>query len=202
MKQLYSIVLFFVANVFVAQNVAINGTGAAPDASAMLDVAATNRGFLPPRVALTAINVAGPITAPATGLIVYNTATAGTSPNDVVPGYYFWDGAKWVRLISNTLLNNQSISAIGKFYSALTWTGNWPNNTFITFTINDPNMVCSGSNASALFVSFDCNITAALSGGLTIRNTRVSAGQFRITVVNQTGATLTGGIPITYVAFY
>ncbi len=90
-----SILLCF-SKLTVAQNVGINSTGAAPVASAMLDIVATDKGLLIPRVALTSISAAGPITAPATSLIVYNTATAGVSPNNVVPGFYYWDGAKWV----------------------------------------------------------------------------------------------------------
>ena len=71
-----------------------------PDASAKLEVASTNKGFLPPRVALTATNSASPITSPATGLLIFNTASTGTIPNQVSPGYYYWDGvsSKWVRL--------------------------------------------------------------------------------------------------------
>lgn len=78
------------------QNVGINSTGATPAPSAMLDISSTNSGLLIPRVALTATNVAGPITSPATSLLVYNTATAGTTPNNVVPGYYYWNGTRWV----------------------------------------------------------------------------------------------------------
>ncbi len=51
-----------------------------------------------PRVALTATNAVGPITSPATSLLVYNTATAGTAPNNVVPGYYYWNGTAWILL--------------------------------------------------------------------------------------------------------
>ena len=71
-----------------------------PEASAKLDVSSTNKGFLPPRIALTAMNSASPVTSPATGLLIFNTATAGTNPNQVTPGYYYWDGvnSKWVRL--------------------------------------------------------------------------------------------------------
>ena len=57
-----------------------------------------DKGFLPPRVALTAINSANPITSPATGLLVYNTATTGTSPNNVIPGYYYWNGTRWLSI--------------------------------------------------------------------------------------------------------
>jgi hypothetical protein len=69
-----------------------------PSPSAKLEVASTNQGFLPPRIALTATNAASPVTSPATGLLVYNTATAGTAPNNVVPGFYYWKGTLWVRL--------------------------------------------------------------------------------------------------------
>lgn len=77
-----------------------------PDASAKLEVSATNKGFLPPRVALTSTTSALPITSPATGLIVYNTATVGTytSSTSVVPGYYYWNGSKWFNW-SNPCLN-------------------------------------------------------------------------------------------------
>jgi len=89
-----------------AQNVAINADGAAPNASAMLDVdvtalpAANKRGMLVPRIALTATNAAAPVVAPAASLLVYNTATAGVAPNNVTPGYYYWNGAVWVRFAS------------------------------------------------------------------------------------------------------
>jgi hypothetical protein len=76
------------------------GTGAsAPDASAQLEVKSTSRGFLPPRVALTATNnTSSPIASPVEGLLVYNTATAGTAPNNVTPGFYYYSGSAWVRL--------------------------------------------------------------------------------------------------------
>jgi len=91
----FTISLMSAINLF-AQNVGI-GTST-PDASAKLDVVDANRGLLIPRVALTATNAPGPVTSPATSLLVYNTATAGTAPNNVWPGFYYWDGAKWVRL--------------------------------------------------------------------------------------------------------
>jgi hypothetical protein len=87
-----------------AQNVGINGTGATPNSSAQLDLNTGNtftspngRGLLIPNVALTGTgdNVTCSA-APATSLFVYNTATAGASPTNVVPGFYYWNGAKWV----------------------------------------------------------------------------------------------------------
>ena len=79
-----------------------------PNASAKLDITSTTQGFLPPRVALTGTtdvstikNTAGTSVTPATGLLVYNTATAGTAPNDVAPGYYYWNGSAWSALTAN-----------------------------------------------------------------------------------------------------
>lgn len=66
-----------------------------------MEINSSNKGFLPPRVALTATNAASPVTSPATGLLVYNTATAGTSPNSVTPGYYYWNGTAWINIIGN-----------------------------------------------------------------------------------------------------
>lgn len=84
-----------------SQNVGINGTGAIAHASALLDLddagGGNNKGLLIPRIPLTAINAAAPVTSPATSLLVYNTASASTGTNVVSPGYYYWDGTKWVR---------------------------------------------------------------------------------------------------------
>lgn len=88
------IILFSKVN---GQGVGINATGANPDASAKLDIVSTTKGFLIPRVALTATNAVGPITTPATSLLVYNTATASSGATVVTPGFYYWDGSKWVR---------------------------------------------------------------------------------------------------------
>jgi hypothetical protein len=73
-----------------------------PHASAALEVLTTNKGFLAPRVALTSNSDVATIASPATGLMIYNTATAGTSPNVVVPGYYYYSGLKWERLVTTT----------------------------------------------------------------------------------------------------
>lgn len=54
-----------------AQSVGI-GTST-PDASARLEVSATNRGVLIPRVSLTSVTDATTISNPATSLLVYNT---------------------------------------------------------------------------------------------------------------------------------
>jgi trimeric autotransporter adhesin len=100
-KHLAAIVLILLVGVFgaTAQNIGI-GT-ATPDASALLDLSAINKGLLIPRVALTSLTDAVTITAPATGLLVYNT-------NGAVPGgagFYYNSGkgsAVWVKLLSGS----------------------------------------------------------------------------------------------------
>jgi hypothetical protein len=80
----------------IFSQVAISTDDSNADPSAMLEVKSTNKGFLPPRVALTSINSASPVISPAPGLLIYNIATAGTSPYNVIPGYYYWNGTLWV----------------------------------------------------------------------------------------------------------
>jgi hypothetical protein len=82
-----------------------------PNASARLEVAASDRGFLPPRVALTATNAFSPIVgtaANATGLLVYNTATTTNAPNNVAPGYYYWNGTAWIQISGGLVIESRS----------------------------------------------------------------------------------------------
>jgi hypothetical protein len=166
-----------------AQNVGINSTGAAPNASAGLDVDFTDKGVLIPRVALTATNAAGPITAPATALLVYNTATAGTKPRNVFPGFYYWDGNGWARLLddisqktvlganvattSATLVDVTNLSfAVAanktyKFKFVIYYTAN-ATGTGARFTINGPTF-----GANGLYFTTAANSTTA--GGWAIQ---------------------------------
>ncbi|MCF8469397.1 MAG: DUF2793 domain-containing protein [Parvibaculum sp.] len=57
---------------------------AAPDASAILDLASTTRGFLPPRMTSTERDA---IATPATGLMIFNTTV--TQPQ-------YWNGSAWI----------------------------------------------------------------------------------------------------------
>jgi hypothetical protein len=64
-----------------------------PNASAKLDVSATNKGFLPPRISLTDIYDQTTIPSPATGLLVYCKGDAG-----LAAGYYYWNGNAWATI--------------------------------------------------------------------------------------------------------
>lgn len=85
----------FSTMVLTAQNVGI-GTST-PHPSAKLDVTATDRGFLLPRVTLVDVtDGTTPVNAPATGLMVYNTNAGVTGGSG--EGFYYWDGTVWVTL--------------------------------------------------------------------------------------------------------
>lgn len=96
--------MFVICIILSAKSFSQVGIGTnAPEGSALLEVKSTNKGFLPPRVALTASNSASPITSPVEGLLVYNTVAAGTYPYNVVPGYYYWDGFAWSQMVTSTV---------------------------------------------------------------------------------------------------
>ncbi|NQY28435.1 MAG: hypothetical protein HRT69_03080 [Flavobacteriaceae bacterium] len=65
-----------------------------PNADAELDITSTTRGLLLPRVALSNTTNSSPLSTDVAGMTVYNTATTG----DVTPGFYYNDGALWIRL--------------------------------------------------------------------------------------------------------
>jgi hypothetical protein len=111
MKKQFVLILALLFSLNVISQTGIGTTS--PNASAKLEVAATDKGFLPPRVALTASNSFTPITgtaASAAGLLVYNTATAGTAPNNVVPGYYYWNGSAWIQISGGLVIETKSAS--------------------------------------------------------------------------------------------
>ncbi len=76
--------------------VKIGGTDGTPNANAMLDVEASNKGMLLPRLALVATTNFAPLTQHVAGMTVYNTVTI----NDVVPGFYYNDGTKWHQMVT------------------------------------------------------------------------------------------------------
>jgi hypothetical protein len=83
--------MLMVLNAKAQNNVGIGTT--TPNASALLDLTATDKGFLMTRVTLlAAANGASPINTPATGLLVYNTGGALSA------GFYYWNGTMWVQV--------------------------------------------------------------------------------------------------------
>jgi BclB C-terminal domain-containing protein len=82
--------------ILCAQNVAINTDGASPDASAMLDIKATGKGVLIPRM----LKSERP-SSPAEGLMIYQT--------DDKPGFYFYKGTAWTPVMDSTTTSGGTI---------------------------------------------------------------------------------------------
>ncbi len=84
-----------------------------PASSSMLEISATNKGVLIPRVALTSTTSFSTISGTETeSLLVYNTATAGTGNTAVMPGFYYWVAqngavvAHWERIVNQSQLDD------------------------------------------------------------------------------------------------
>lgn len=174
---------FLILNSAFSQNISINGTGAIADPSAILDVSSPNTGLLIPRIALTAINVTAPVTSPTVSLLVYNTATASTGTNAVSPGYYYWDGVKWVRF---------AYSASGS--SANDWNilGNAGTNPITNFlgTTDNQDLVFRRNNVQSGLLNSSLNNTSFGVGALNPASTgdrNVAIGTSAL-ATNTTGA--------------
>ncbi len=85
-----SVFVLLVALSLFAQNVAINENGGPADASAMLDIQSTTKGFLAPRMTAAQRLAINNSDDPPTGLLVYQT--------DETPGYYYFNGSVWVQI--------------------------------------------------------------------------------------------------------
>lgn len=163
----------------------------------ILDLNANNRGILIPRVALTASNVASPIINPNGGAIiestlVYNTASAGTTPNEVVPGFYYWDNTKWVRLGNeNKTRYYTAVGTTNSIYTVgsgpqtiaqmtLTFT---PTNNIVVVNFNASGTVLSNFLQNSIVESAPLNFGLVLNGTLvrpffTMVNTVTSTASF------------------------
>lgn len=138
-KSIFMIIIGLSINMNYGQ-VGINTTSP----QGMLEVNSNNQGVVLPKVQLTDINTALPVVNPngvnlSIGTIVYNTNTAGISPNNVVPGYYFWDGAKWVMFSAgqekNIYTDDGEINELRTVM--LTNKVNFDDNTFVIDGINN-----------------------------------------------------------------
>ncbi len=162
-----SLGVLFITAFFTLQVEAQTGIGTTtPNASAKLEVASTTQGFLPPRVALTAINVFSPIvgtSSAATGLLVYNTASAGTAPNNVLPGYYYWNGTVWVQISNGLIIDNSKTAGF-------TLAASDNNKVFLITSAS----VITVTVPSSLPIGFSCQIIQGGAGAITIGGSGVT----------------------------
>ena len=97
MKNTLLFIALFAPFLMQAQ-VKIGNNPTSVNSNSLLELETTNKGLLMPRLALVATNDPSPLAAFVAGMTVYNTASAGTAPNTVYPGFYYSDGTQWVLL--------------------------------------------------------------------------------------------------------
>jgi len=133
----------------------------APHASAKLEVAATDKGFLPPRVTLTAATDATTIASPAEGLLVYNLGSVGLQA-----GYYYWNGTSWATIATGTTAGNAVVASnLVKLYQEVYSTASNKASSTDGFSFTVPvsgryefNFNCTGWNSSGSKVLLTFNI--------------------------------------------
>jgi hypothetical protein len=160
-------ILFLLSNFLVNAN-AQTGIGTiTPNASAKLEVASSTQGFLPPRIALTGTNdnttiknAAGTSITPATGLLIYNTATTGTAPNNVVPGYYYWNGTVWVQISNGLIIDSKT--------AGFTLSSTDNNKVIIVTSSTAVTVTVSNTSPNILPIGFSCQIIQGGTGAVTI----------------------------------
>jgi len=113
-KQFYTIAALLIMGVTANAQVGIGTT--TPDASSMLDITSTSKGFLAPRLTTSQRTV---ITNPATGLSIYNLTTNRIEVNIGTPAVPNWQPAGGTTVANNiytndgSLVSNRTLDALG-----------------------------------------------------------------------------------------
>lgn len=104
MKKLLAISLLLLSG-FVNAQVKIGNNPATINSNSLLELESTNKGFLPPRVALNSTASVSPLSGTVPdGMLVFS------SGGSLADGYYYWNGTQW-KLLSTTDLNTVSKTA-------------------------------------------------------------------------------------------
>ena len=124
----------------------------------------TNNGLLLPRIGLTSttdtVTVVNQITSNplVNGTAIYNTATSGVYPNNVSPGFYYWNTNKWERINNGTkteLATNNTVAAPNSNMPN-TYTGS--NSTASTFDLSTQTRLITITGATGTTTLITCNV--------------------------------------------
>ncbi|RUT72210.1 hypothetical protein D0817_00905 [Flavobacterium cupreum] len=150
-----------------------------PNTSSQLDVVATDKGILIPRVSLKGTTDNSTITnGNLNSLLVFNTAIS----TDIVPGYYYWFNNKWNKLKAPETGNGapSSIGSLGDIYVEL--------NTGKVYVYNGTVWIANISqNETLTSLSLD-----PLSGILTYTDEKGTANTLNLAAVIPNFETVTG----------
>ncbi|MBF4466462.1 hypothetical protein IRZ99_14455, partial [Flavobacterium sp. LC2016-12] len=133
-----------------------------PNSSAQLEVVASDRGVLIPRISLTGSTDAVTISSGnISSLLVFNTA----SISDVTPGYYYWYNNKWNRIVISTEVSSNPGTVI---YNPTTNVFSYIDNTGVTQVIDIGTIVKSNETLTTLIGSPDGSYTYTNEAGTAV----------------------------------
>ncbi|SKB75711.1 hypothetical protein SAMN05660226_03025, partial [Parapedobacter luteus] len=142
-----------------------------PNGNAILELESANKGLLHTRVMLTSSTEATPLSQHVEGMMVYNTATV----NDVVPGIYYNDGARWVLAGAVTQgANNISYNPVSYEITYVDDQGDTQvinlreivrTNETVTTLVDNEDGSFTYTNEAGEAVTFDANTTTMIDNG-------------------------------------
>ncbi|MEP6674762.1 MAG: tail fiber domain-containing protein [Ferruginibacter sp.] len=147
------IIILFSINIAYAQNIGINNDGSIPNANAMLDIKAFNKGLLVPRTSTTS-RIAIPNTK---GLLVYDTT---------VNSFYYNNGASWQQMANGSSVSG-TINYLPKF------TG--------TATVGNSQLVDNGQNVGIGTSNPTAGLNIIHNGGIIAKGDTLSANSYSLT---------------------
>jgi hypothetical protein len=176
-KQLIICVAFIVFTINLNAQTGIGTTS--PHASAKLEVNATDKGFLPPRVTLTSSSDNSTIPNPATGLLVYNKGTnAGLRA-----GYYYWNGTDWTTIATPISSETVDYVSVNRTTTQSVNTGD----NIIFNTINSGNIPYNSTTGN---FSLTAGKTYRLTGSVSLDGSNASSSEIDIAWKNGAGDVL------------
>ncbi len=150
------------------------------NSSAILDINSNSKGLLIPQISLTGTSDNTTVASPTTSLLIYNTAQV----SDVSPGYYYWEGTKWVRIINGGSGGNWSLGGNGGTTVGTNFIGTTDVQDFAIYT----------NNAEAIRVKDNSNVGIGtttpgeqleVSGGMTINSGSVLPRRYGVWSIMQ-----------------
>ncbi|SFZ91822.1 hypothetical protein SAMN05428642_102361 [Flaviramulus basaltis] len=215
MRKYYLILLALLITIMSYAQMGVGTTF--PDESAQLDVVSNDKGILIPRVTLQnstdTTTISSDLLSNPISLLVYNTKASG----DLIEGYHYWNGSKWLRLINSDDSNGVVTTLVDNNDGTFTYTSE--NNTQTTFDadgdlIDNNNGTFTYTNAANTVTTFDAKLTSVIDnsdgtytitddfgisitiGGATETTTTLvdnNDGTFTYTSEDNTQTTLTSG---------
>jgi len=178
MKNCFAFVVASLLTICASAQVKIGDNPNTINANSLLELESTNKGFLPPRVALNSTASVAPLTGTVTaGMLVYSSGGA------LADGYYYWNGTAW-RLVATSELNTVIKSATATLTK---------NETFVLAS-NDITLTLPAITASDNGLSITIKNVGSHVDLVTVK------GPGSVTIDGDTMATLTRYVAQTYVA--